>query len=150
MSVISLDVDLLRIHAFASDTGRVCYNSASVPWNELLNHKLVLMEVASPVFYCKTRGEIVNRFKWAIFNSMIAGQIAEFTISHNLPFLVSPSSKWTLGHPEAIRHEIAGVKSKEHDLRECECMQYYYQTNPEQWEPFEEYKKSLSTRKEKN
>jgi hypothetical protein len=86
------------------------------------------------------------RMAWAIYNSMMTGVIC--TLGRDfLPttkVLVAPSSKWTSGYPEDIRHKIAKVTASNHDLRECECMIALYKMNPEKWVSFPQYYSTLT------
>lgn len=147
MDVLSFDLDLNRIHAWSSKSGRVCFDAVEIPYQAILDHDRILIEVYSAVIYGKSPGELQNRFKGAIFNSMVAGRIYQFCLAHGRSdrVLVSPSSRWTLGHVEPVRHQIAGVSGDNHDIRECRAMQFYHKTNPDKWEPFEAYYASISS-----
>ncbi len=64
--------------------------------------------------------------------------------------LVSPSSTWTKGLSEPIRHKLAGVvepdfprKKGRHDLKECQAMIWTYRNEPDLWLPLETYLESL-------
>jgi hypothetical protein len=63
--------------------------------------------------------------------------------------LVSPSSKWTNGLSEEVRHELAGVKKlartkrDNHDLNECQAMIWSYGVEPSRWIPFHQYMDEL-------
>ena len=152
--IISFDIDVCGIAAYSNVAKVIASgNSGILPVAALWEHDLVLMEVASPIIYgTKTKGELYNRIKWAIYNSMVAGQIysliqqRQLTMGVRPDLLVAPSSAWTLGYKEEIRHRIAGITGDNHDIRECRCMQYFYGTNPEKWTTFEKYFGSLSKR----
>lgn len=149
-SIISFDIDLGRIHAFSNIDGIVCYNAAEIPYEAINRHNIVLIEVASAILYGNIRGgEANNRVKWVAYNSAIAGRIFEYCQwkHDSAVVLVSPSSKWTLGHDESMRQALAGVSGDNHDIREARTMQFYYATNPGKWEPFNAYFSNLSTRK---
>jgi len=148
-TIISLDIDLHRIHAWSNVTGVVCANNSDIPWKAMKEHNLILVEVASPTFYTHRTDIIANRTKWAIFNAMMVGIIHEHLSWCIMPpkLLVSPSSLWTLGYPEEMRHAAAGVSGDNHDIRECRCMQFFYGTNPEKWMTFEAFVQSLSSKR---
>ena len=153
VKILSFDIDLNGIAAWSNVVGTVASGASDVlPCTAILEHDLVLIEVASPMFYAgvKDKGRLTNTFKWAIYNSMVAGKIYMF-VNHNgyaLPtILVAPSNLWTLGYNEEMRHAIASVSGDNHDIRECRCMQFFYQSNSEKWTTFEKYFAGLSTRR---
>ncbi len=147
-SILSFDIDLNRVHAYSNDYGVICENSPDIPYGSLQCHQTVLIEVASANFYGSKPGEIYNRVKWVIFNSMMAGRIYQHCMQMtDCPIvLVAPSSSWTCGYPEALRHSLAGVTGS-HDIKECKAMQFFYGTNPGKWQAFEAYFASLSKAK---
>jgi hypothetical protein len=106
------------------------------------NLDLLLIEVASPVFYQKGAdpGVVHNVLKWALWNIYAASYINDYDWCE---VLVAPSHVWTKGHALKLRHEIAGCKQKQKDLRECEAMMFYYRANPESWVPLHQYMKDL-------
>lgn len=138
-SVLALDIDLRRIHAWSSVQGKICYNSPELP--DTRGYDVVLAECWSPFFYVKpgkplSKGELTNRFKAAIYNSMRIGELA--AKCPNL--LVAPSSTWTQKYPEETRHIMAGCAGKNnHDLRECQAMIFFYTKQPSLWVPYAEY-----------
>lgn len=148
MKILAFDIDLNRIHAVSSEFGIICCNSTEIPYDAIIRHDRLLIEVASPTLYLKSPYELRNRLKWVIYNSMIAGRIYEF-YTPNDAILVSPSSLWTCSHDEPMRHSIAGVSGDNHDIRECKTMLFYHKTNPEKWVSFEQYFEQLSTKKGK-
>jgi hypothetical protein len=143
-----MDIDLHRIHAWSNVDGRVCSSSGDVPWSALLTHDKILIEVASPTFYNRNTAIIANKTKWVIFNSIMIGRISMYLMAKQISdrLLVSPSSLWTLGYPEEVRHAAAGVSGDNHDIRECRCMQFFYGTNPEKWMTLEAFVQSLSSK----
>lgn len=147
--IIAFDIDLNRIHAWSTKFGKVCYNAKAVPTHMLLpHHDLILIEVASNVFYDRRQEVVFNTAKWAIYNAMTAGRIYEYIQQHNprTPVLVAPSSLWTLGYEEAVRHAMACVTGEDnHDLRETRAMIFFYKHSPSKWVPFESYFQNLST-----
>ncbi len=151
-NVLSLDIDLGRIHAWSFSYGQVMYKSKDMCWGLLESHDVILAEIASPVFYGSyNKAEITNRMKWALYNGVTIGRIFErmcqLKLEHKL--LVAPSSAWTLGHPEEMRNIVAGVTGENnHDIRECRCMQYYFKTNPGQWKSLPDYLASLQKGKQ--
>lgn len=158
-SKIAFDVDYKRIHAWSTKIGRVCYNAPD--WAEFADtifmHDIILMEVFSPNFYqemsgskSKERAIITNKMKMALFNARICGELfswlrfkhGELTTGK---FLVAPSSAWTLGFPEDVRHDMAGVTGQDnHDLRECRAMLFFHSRNPGQWQPVQQYYSTYS------
>lgn len=140
MSIVACDIDLLRIHAWSDTTGRVCYNAANWPLAALAQHETILVEIASAQNTSKKASEAYNRRRWAIGNSFQLGRysaIAEHLLDRTL---VSPSTKWTLGHPEPLREQIAMcAKQDNHDIRACRCMIAYFRTNPEKWTPIRQW-----------
>jgi hypothetical protein len=97
---------------------------------------VLLYECASPHLY---RGAHKKALSWMIFNS------AMMSVVHSIrpDMLVAPSSKWTKGLPEKVRQATAGCTARNHDLRECECMIYFYQKHPELWTPYLGYLEAL-------
>ena len=99
-----------------------------------LKPDLVLVEVAAPIAYRgAARG---SQLKWFIYNSYAAGILLT---QYKGKTLVSPSSRWTMGYPEKIRHTLAGVTAPNHDLKECQAMIWFYLQHPERWREHEEY-----------
>ena len=142
-SILSFDIDLNRVHAWSSLSGRVCYNETvdKLPVQQLPLHDITLIEVGSNIFYNK-KPEVVHRTAaWLIFNTYVATLLWNWHrgIASSKTLLVSPSSSWTLGHEEPIRHAIADVTGDNHDIREARCMQFFYLRNPEKWVSFDAY-----------
>ncbi len=147
-SILSFDIDLNRIHAWSSESGRVCYNAPidKLPTDQLNLHDITLIEVGSNVFYDK-RPQVVHRnAAWLIFNSYCATVLWTWhrSVAPQKRLLVSPSSSWTLAFPEAERHVMADVTGDNHDIREARCMQFFFRMNPEKWVPFEQYFNSFT------
>jgi hypothetical protein len=143
--IISLDIDLRGVAAYSDIRGVILNGDTDeIPYEEMLKHQLVLVEIASPIFYGRnSKGSMTNRFKWAIYNSCIAGVIYTYLKDKSVKLLVSPSSSWTLGYTEEQRCSIANVAGNNHDIRECRCMQFFYKTNPGKWVSFEHYLSEL-------
>lgn len=154
MSIIAFDVDYKRIHAWSDKIGRVCFDAPE--WrpfaDTIVCHDTILMEVFSPIFYDKSTGNPskdkairTNKMKMALFNARICGEMYSWLIDRYgyakaQTMLVAPSSLWSLGHEEDIRHEIAGVTGQDnHDIRECRAMIFFYQRNPRQWYKVTDY-----------
>jgi hypothetical protein len=150
MPVVAFDVDLHRVHGYSDLHGRVCYQAAEWPWGELTRHDMILVEIASPVSTAKASAEEYNRRKWAIGNAMMIGRLmfAAEVGGYINKIMVSPATKWTLGHPEEMRDVIAGcAKQDNHDIRACRAMLHYHRTNPDKWAPIRTYYDSLSSKK---
>src|SRR5271170_162077 len=151
-TILSFDIDLNRIHAWSSETGRVCNNATGnqVPFQQMALHDITLIEVGSNVFYDK-RPQVVHRnAAWLIFNTYFATILWTWhcSIAKEKTLLVSPSSLWTLGFKEPIRHSMADVTGDNHDIREARCMQFFYGRNPNKWVPFESYFNGFSFKAE--
>ncbi len=145
MTIVALDVDFHKIYA-VSDLGHVLYKAESsrdaviAGLNEYARGHKVLMEVASPVMYIRDIKVVYNVVKWALWNLTTA----QFIDSNcEFEFLVAPSHVWTCGHNLALRHEVAGCKQKQKDLRECEAMIFYYKQDPEKWVVLDKYLEDL-------
>ena len=150
MKRAAFDVDLDRVHGFSESQGRLCYNAQEWPFDKILEHDLILVEIASPVTTARKAAEQYNRRKWAIGNALMIGRMMCWAEVEGIidRILVSPSNKWTLGHPEEVREVAAGCfKQDNHDIRACRCMLFYHEQNPDRWVPIRDYYKSLSTRK---
>jgi hypothetical protein len=149
MLIAAFDVDLLRVHGYSSDGSRLCYNASEWPWSSIDAHDVVLVEIASPVSTAKVAAEEYNRRKWAIGNAMMIGRLL-FRMEQAgtaEKVLVSPSNRWTLGHPEKMRDMVSGCAGEDnHDIRACRAMLCYYKTNPDRWVPIRSYYDSLSKR----
>lgn len=158
MSTIACDVDLGRVHCYSETQGRVCYNSPEWPWEALLTHDRILVEIASPVDTSRaTEGndkaaQAYNRRKWAIGNAFMIGRLDFWASQNGIQdrIMVSSADRWTLQHREAIREAAAGVLGQDnHDIRACRCMLYYHRNNPERWSPIRGFLASLSKKKTK-
>ncbi len=146
----AFDVDLHRVHGFCREVGRLCYNAPAWPYDVIATYDRILVEVASPVATGASSAEDYNRRKWAIGNSIMVGRLFEWATHHYDPakILVSSADQWTLKHPEKLREQVAGVYGQDnHDIRACRCMLFYFQTNPEKWQPLLAYYDGLSTKK---
>lgn len=144
----AFDVDLGRIHGYASHGLRVCYNSPEWPFGAVRGFDFILVEVASPVDTSSDRAQAFNRRKWMIGNSLLVGRLMHWALDGNYDhtkILVSPANKWTLGHEEKMRDQISGCAGEDnHDIRACRAMLHYHATNPEQWVPLMTYFTNLS------
>lgn len=133
--ILAIDIDLGRITAWSTLDGVVLKNGEALPRSAMLTHRTVLVETVSPYFYTDTtkpisRGETINRLKWAIFNAAMSNEAFNLKPSA----LFSPSSQWTLGHPEDIREMMAGCHGQyNHDIRACICMAFFYKHSPSKW-----------------
>lgn len=155
-SIVACDVDLLRIHAWSNTQGRICYNADQWPLVQLMEHETILIEIATAQDTSRSRKESYNRRRWAIGNAFQIGRYAVlasqavFTGATSLldRTLVSPSTLWTLNHPEPIREAAAGCSGQDnHDIRACRCMITYYGTNPEKWIPLRQWMSSPEEQK---
>jgi hypothetical protein len=162
-SILSIDIDLNRYHAWSSKSGRVAYNA--VPFEDdaentkiaeaLGQHDVVLVEVASNTHYIKKMAIVHRVSAWMIFNTYLAAQFydlwdAGVTADTPRKFLVSPSDKWTKGYREEVRQAMAGVAGEDnHDIREARTMQFFYLMHPTAWVPFHTYYNSFSFKKTK-
>jgi hypothetical protein len=147
-SIISFDVDLHRIHSWSSLDGRVCFNAKEFPYDRIAPHDVILMEVASPLFYEDDPKIIYQKAKWAIFNSFKLGQLVCYLEDNNLleRFRVAPSSEWTCKYPEKVRQEMANVTGEDnHDIREARTMQWFYLHHQSKWVTYETFIAGLST-----
>ena len=145
--VISIDCDLRRLHAWSSTDGPIASNASLPELQAILQSRdagLFLFECASPHLY----GQQVfkKKLSWMIYNSFCMA-----TLTEQIPgLLVAPSSKWTHGYAEEVRHLIAYVKTSEgytkaqnHDLKECQAMQYYHSQYPGDWVLAADYLETL-------
>lgn len=158
-SIMAIDVDLCRVHAYSTVSGRVCYNSPEWPWDAMTAHDVVLVEVASPVDTSRATkddegnavqgadAQAYNRRKWMIGNSFMLGRLAfwmEYRQATCPTILVSSADQWTLKHKPEMREMISGCAGQDnHDIRACRSMLYYHHTNPEKWKPLSEFLTSL-------
>ena len=148
----AFDVDMNRIHGYSDTFGRICYNAPEWPWEAILEHKTILVEVAGPINTAGSSAEVMNRTKWMISNSFTVGRLWYFANLVNMldRILVSPSTSWTLKHGEKMRETVAGCSGEDnHDIRACRCMLFYHNTNPEKWVPLRSYYQNLSTKRTK-
>lgn len=105
------------------------------------NRGLVLFEVGSPVLYQKTKRGQYHKIRWTIYTTAIASWYRHALFGWS--FRVSPSSDWTLGHPDKARWAMAGATGRNEHIRDCEAMISFYQRNPDKWVSFAEYLKNL-------
>lgn len=153
--VIAVDIDLRCFSAWDSMTGQLFCERTSVydTFNSIvaLAPDVVLIECASHVTYSGPKKQ-AGRQAWVIYNSM-AVSILVYLLNKRLPgakILVSPSSTWTKGLREPVRHKLAGVVEPKfprakgrHDLKECQAMIWTYRQEPDLWQPLETYLESL-------
>lgn len=142
---LSIDIDLGRITAWSTRDGVVADSDPVLPIAAMKTHNIVLIETVSPFFYVEkgkklTKGEMVNRLKWAIYNAaMCATAYAELPTA-----LFSPSSAWTKKYPEDVREVMAGCfKTYNHDVRACICMEFFYRHDPKLWVPWPHHLQTL-------
>ena len=152
-SIMAVDVDLGRVHAYSRLTGRICFNSPEWPWDAMTQHEVVLVEVASPVDTSRAQdgngreAQEYNRRKWMIGNAFMVGRLQFWMESRGATcpkIFVSPANLWTLSHKEEMREVIAGCAGQDnHDIRACRCMLHYFGTNPEKWKPLDQFLQGL-------
>ena len=146
----AFDVDLHRVHGYGAEGVRLCYNAPAWPYDAIATYDRILVEVASAVATGASAAEDYNRRKWAIGNSIMVGRLLEWATDHYDPakILVSSADRWTLKHPEKLREQVAGVYGQDnHDIRACRCMLFYFNANPEKWQPLLSYYEGLSSKK---
>lgn len=141
MSILAIDCDFKK-HYAVDDHNNIVLKAAPdwnqspfvLPWDQL---RTVLFEIASPVDYTPDGNKAIayNKRKWTIWNVAQAVILSEVCQRWHIPFLVSPSSKWTKGYDLKTRHLMAGCKQKQKDLRECEAMIWFYGKDPSVWVP---------------
>ena len=142
---LAIDIDLGRFTAWSTLDGVVADSANALPIAAMLTHRTVLVETVSPFFYAAkgtplSKGEVVNRLKWAIFNAASSADAYRAKPTA----LFSPSSDWTLKYPEDVREMMAGCfKKHNHDVRACICMIYFHGTNPKQWVSWPDHINSL-------
>jgi hypothetical protein len=102
---------------------------------------IVLFEVGSPVLYGKTKREQYHKIRWTIYTTAIASWYRHALFGWQ--FLVSPSSEWTLGHPDKARWAMAGATGRNEHIRDCEAMIAFYRRHPEKWASLDAYLKNL-------
>ncbi len=143
---IAFDVDLRAIHGYSERDGRVCFKATEWPWEVILAHDTILVEVASPVNTARTKSQRHNRNRWNVHNCLQVGRLWYFLQQCNRAddLLVSPAEKWTLGHREEEREIMAGCyKQDNHDIRACRCMLFFHDTNPNKWVRMADYYQAL-------
>lgn len=148
MKILSFDIDLNRIHAWSNEFGRIAYKAPSLT-DEILgaigHHDVVLIEVASNIFYDKRPSVVHRTCAWMLFNTYTATEIMHARVLYGKTQpLVAPSSMWSMGYPEDVRHAMADVTGDNHDIREARCMQFFYLKCPTKWVPFQTYFTSFS------
>ncbi len=151
MTIVALDVDLRKIYcvteykeilAKAEPSPEAVMGAISTAFGGSTD-KTVLIEVASAVAYVSGAGAVHNMLRWALWNISAAGQISRHLTPFGYKVLVAPSHVWTRGHNLKLRHEVAGCKLKQKDLRECEAMIHYYKAAPTKWVPLPQYLENL-------
>lgn len=149
MTIVALDIDLHKIYA-VSDEGAILAKAEPNIHTVIgalgylggpgRGDDRVLVEVASPVMYIKDPAVVHNVIRWALWN-ITAACLLDSEL--NARVRVAPSHVWTRGHALKVRHEVAGCKQKQKDLRECEAMIFYYNANPSAWKTMADYLKEL-------
>jgi len=150
VKLAAFDVDLDRVHGYSAVNGRLCYNAQEWPYEKILEHDRVLVEIASPVDTSRKNAERYNRRKWSIGNALMIGRMMFWAEVEGIidRILVSPSNRWTCGYEERVREVMAGcVGQDNHDIRACRSMLYFYQERPDRWQPIRDYYRALSKRK---
>jgi hypothetical protein len=158
-SIMAIDVDLCRVHAYSNQRGRICYNAPEWPWEAITAHDVVLVEVASPVDTSRATkddegnevqgadAQAYNRRKWMIGNAYMLGRLAmwmEYRKATCPQILVSSADQWTLKHKGPVREVIAGCSGQDnHDIRACRCMLFFQHTNPDKWKPLDQFLQAL-------
>lgn len=145
--VIACDIDLRRAHAWSNLRGRVAYQEPN-PYHFMDTvaaefPDVVLVEVASARDYddgLANPGARINKRRWMLWNihavTLIGAKFGD-------KVKVSPSSVWTRGHPEKVRHAAANCKATNHDLRETEAMIAFHAIRPGDWIPLSQYLANL-------
>lgn len=161
-TIIGVDIDLHRIHAVASTGEVIQVNDPSFTplLDAMMNSQLtrsantpkplVLIESASPHQY---GGRLFKKkLSWMIYNSAVMASIASaLQLMEDIEVRVSPSSTWTKGFPELVRHKMSGAdqlftdrnKEDAHNLRECLAMIWFYRKNPDNWVSVPEFLRDL-------
>lgn len=140
MARIAVDIDLHRIHAYCEERGRICYKSPDLqPIHEAVRSgDFLLVEIAGVNFYTSgkplTPAVVSNYLKWTVFNVRMATELGRYPDT-----LVAPSSAWSRGYPEKVRHAMAQVKGDNHDIRECRAMLWFHTAYPQAWVPFDQF-----------
>lgn len=151
MRIVAIDCDLRRLHGWLADTEtgedqKAFYQASLLAATDqlaVLQPSTVLFECASPLFYTKNKAAQYNKLRWMIFNSKALGSLADRLADWQVPLLVAPSSIWTQGHEEKVRHRLYGVTAPNHDLRECQAMARSYLRQPKLWVPVADYVRDL-------
>ncbi len=156
MNILSVDIDLNRHHMWSSRDGRVAFNATEVNAHALASHDLILVEVASHIFYkpkgiakSQEKAMMVRKTAWMIYNTYLTTHMYHMWLdvreSLQSRFLVAPSSEWTKKYSEEVRQKMAGVDGQDnHDIRECRTMQFFYNIHPKPWVDFHTYFNSFS------
>lgn len=144
---LAIDCDLRRIHAVASDGHVVCKDapslSAVLRWIYEHRAATVLFEIAGAVDYTDSKAIAHNKRRWTIWNVAQAATLNDYCERVGVPMLVSPSSKWTLGHEAKVRHAIASCMCPTHDLREAEAMLWFHTREPNKWQTLSAYLEAI-------
>lgn len=109
---------------------------------------VLLLECASPHLYAPMGKVFKKQQSWVIYNSAMVSRLAyRFA---GIKVLVSPSSTWTNGLPEKVRHTLVGAvepvfpRAKgRHDLKDCQAMIWTYRQEPDRWCSLEDFLEML-------
>lgn len=157
--IVAIDVDLGRYTAVSSTRGVLAHSEDPLRLSgpEISpSETLFLIEIAGPIMHRGGDQRILHHtHRWMIYNAAVVGILAH-TFERQLDrVLVATSTAWTMGYPEAQRHQIAGICPKKyskrgvalydepHDIREARCMIYFYRRNPEVWKPLDQWLREL-------
>jgi hypothetical protein len=144
VSTLAIDCDFKK-HYAVDDAGRVVHKADAGPWllGPIDLYTTVLFEIASPVDYTPDGNKAIayNKRKWTIWNVAQAMYLDACLVCPD--FLVAPSSKWTKGYDLKTRHAMAKCVQKQKDLREAECMIWFYKQFPDAWIPLPQYLQNL-------
>lgn len=149
--VVAVDIDLRQFAAWDSVGGSHVAESTFDKFQQWMRSgptpDVLLLECASPHTYQVRQQK--KRQAWVIYNSMAVSTL-NYVYGSKMTVLVAPSSVWTKGLPEQVRHKLAGViepnfsRAKgRHDLKECQAMIWTYRNEPELWKPLAQYLEEL-------
>jgi hypothetical protein len=148
--VTAVDLDINRAHAWSNRHGKVQYNAVLdgdfVAALLASNPTTILIEVPGPALHRGAgHSSAYGSIRWMIHAGMAAGWLWARLLQagYQGPILAAPSTRWTRGYTEKVRHKLAGTLAPNHDLRECEAMIWFYIQDPTQWKPMHQYFKEL-------
>lgn len=163
LPILAIDIDLRRVHVVlvhGSERSVICVDAPVEKAMPLVRgitlfypQMPVLIEVADPTVYSGMNQR--GRLAWMVYNSWATAKITD-ALPLGTNVLVAPSSAWTCGYSEEVRHKMAGVvplaktKAQNHDLNECQAMAWFYRERPNKWTPPDIYFGDLRAGKKKN